>query len=63
MKAEAEVLRSPGNGYGRGRIRSHRKPATQRKPLPGMGAQRVASKKQCFYTAVKGRNRVLYGSV
>jgi hypothetical protein len=53
MNAAAEVRCSPGNGDRRVRIRRHRPLAAQRKPLPGQGTQRVASKKQCFYTAVK----------
>lgn len=43
MKTGAQVLRSLGNGDGRVRIRRHRRLASQRKPLPGKGAQQVAS--------------------
>lgn len=63
MNAEAEVLCSPGNGDGRVRIRRHRPVAAQRKPLPGKGIQRVATKKRCIYTAVKAEGGFLYGSV
>jgi hypothetical protein len=53
MNAEAEVRCSPGNCDGRVRISRYRPLAAQLKPLPSQGTQRVASKKQFFYTAVK----------
>lgn len=59
MKTEAEVLCSPRNGDGRVRIRRHGPLSVQRKPLPGQATQRVVSKKQWFYTAVKIGSRFL----
>lgn len=54
IKAEAEVLFSPGNGDGRVRIKGACTQAAMRKPLPVRGLGKLPARKQCLYTAGEG---------